>query len=69
MLLVPLAIFLAMMLAAIGGHRLAQRHVSKIPDEGVVGAGAPGAIQTIRVVPCDAVCGRHRCDDLSDLRS
>jgi hypothetical protein len=40
MLLVPLAIFLAMMLAAIGGHRLAQRHVSKIPDEGVVGAGA-----------------------------
>ena len=40
MLFVPLAIFLAMMLAAIGGHRLAQRHVSKIPDEGVVGAGA-----------------------------
>ena len=40
MLLVPLAIFLAMMLAAIGGHRLAQRHVSQTPDEGVVGAGA-----------------------------
>lgn len=40
MLIVPITIFVAMMLAAIGGHRLALRRAAKAPADGAVGAGA-----------------------------
>lgn len=40
MLVVPITIFVAMMLAAIAGHRLALRRASRVPADEAVGAGA-----------------------------
>ena len=40
MLIVPLTIFVAMMLAALGGHRLSLRRAARVPTDNAVGAGA-----------------------------